>query len=441
MTSDIHYHGVWRMDWGLGNPNKTATLIAMLMMAVWAISYVRRWGFWVSLTLFTGLGVCLVHTLSRGGVVAALAGPFILIWQAPRPWPRRRVLAGLLALGLLAGASVYLQAHQRYGQGIASEDRSVTNRLKIWKHVPQMMADAPNGWGHHQAQEAYMQWYQDVDAPETYLNLINTHFTWLVEMGWLGRFAYVAGWGIIFLLCWPNEFARWRSVPLAIWLALATGASFTHVADSTWMWTLPAASLILVLLARAMTRDWPPLRQWAAAGLPALVLLIATFTMGALHSNDVIRGSRDGVILGRGEPAIWIVARREIMGEQYGKTLRRHLRSQTQGPAVGVVIGPASIPMSSACAIAAGGTLSIEDLHELTRRTQAGARLVLLNPAFYPQEIAEAQSVVTRVSCIFGEYSQSAARSAWSDLKSAQTIEAVGDFLPAWPELLLSPES
>jgi len=29
------------MDWGLGSPNKTAALIAMLMVAVWGLAFIR----------------------------------------------------------------------------------------------------------------------------------------------------------------------------------------------------------------------------------------------------------------------------------------------------------------------------------------------------------------------------------------------------------------
>jgi hypothetical protein len=42
-VSEIFFNGVWRMDWGLGNPNKTAAVIALLMIAVWALAYFRRW--------------------------------------------------------------------------------------------------------------------------------------------------------------------------------------------------------------------------------------------------------------------------------------------------------------------------------------------------------------------------------------------------------------
>jgi hypothetical protein len=65
---DFYYHGAWRMDWGFQNPNKTAVFIACLMLALWLAACVWRRGFWLALPAFTGLGYCLVHTYSRGGM-------------------------------------------------------------------------------------------------------------------------------------------------------------------------------------------------------------------------------------------------------------------------------------------------------------------------------------------------------------------------------------
>jgi hypothetical protein len=70
--NDIFFNGTWRMDWGFGNPNKTAAFIAILMIAVWILAYIHKWGFWIALVAFTGLGICLIHTMSRGGLVALL---------------------------------------------------------------------------------------------------------------------------------------------------------------------------------------------------------------------------------------------------------------------------------------------------------------------------------------------------------------------------------
>ena len=62
------------MDWGLGNPNKTGTLIAVLMVALWLLAGMKRVGFEITLALFVGLGVCLVQTASRGALVAVMTG-------------------------------------------------------------------------------------------------------------------------------------------------------------------------------------------------------------------------------------------------------------------------------------------------------------------------------------------------------------------------------
>ncbi len=83
---EFFFNGVWRLDWGLGNPNKTAALIVELMVAVWLLAYAWKWGFWMSLGFFTMLGGCLIHTFSRGGLAALIAGMLPLIVFASRPW-------------------------------------------------------------------------------------------------------------------------------------------------------------------------------------------------------------------------------------------------------------------------------------------------------------------------------------------------------------------
>ena len=71
---EFFYNGVKRLDWGFGNPNITAGLIATLLMAVWGLAFIHRYGFWPALVGFTALGICLIQTASRGGLVAAILG-------------------------------------------------------------------------------------------------------------------------------------------------------------------------------------------------------------------------------------------------------------------------------------------------------------------------------------------------------------------------------
>ncbi len=94
------------MDWGFGNPNKTAALIAILMVAVWGLAYIGRWGFWIALVLFTGLGICQIDTYSRGGVFAACVGLGIFVWKLPRPWMASRMIAVIVSFCVIVGASI-----------------------------------------------------------------------------------------------------------------------------------------------------------------------------------------------------------------------------------------------------------------------------------------------------------------------------------------------
>jgi hypothetical protein len=204
---------------GLGNPNKTAALIATLMIAVWALAYIRRWGFWLALGLFTVLGGCLVHTFSRGGMVAMAAGAAILLCYLPRPWKKARIFAVSLSIWVMVGYAFFLSAHERYVQSVGQTDESVTNRPDMWATAPAMMVDAPGGWGLGNSGSAYMNWYQTETRLESYRTLVSSHLTWLVELGWPLRFLYLAGWGAIFLLCWPTREQRWLAVPLGVWLA------------------------------------------------------------------------------------------------------------------------------------------------------------------------------------------------------------------------------
>lgn len=192
---EFFYNGVKRLDWGFGNPNITAGLIATLLMAVWGLAFIHRWGFWPALVAFTTLGVCLVQTASRGGLVAAILGGVVLVASLRRPWPRGRWIPIVAALVLLGSYAVWHGVATRYGKGIVEEDASVSNRWLIYRMAPAMMVDAPGGWGHKRAAEAFHHFYQPVGRHERYGSLVSSHLTWMVEWGWWGRGGYVVGWG------------------------------------------------------------------------------------------------------------------------------------------------------------------------------------------------------------------------------------------------------
>ena len=438
MMSDLTFQGVWRMDWGFGNPNKTAAFIALLMIAVWVMAYIRRWGFWVALAGFVGLGVALVHTFSRGGLLSLAAGMIPLLIWAPQPWPRSRLIAGLVALWIIVGAAIYLKAHERYTQGVSVEDRSISNRVQLWAAAPAMMVDAPSGWGQGNSGEAYMQWYQPLERHERYRTLVNSHLTWLVEFGWTQRVLYILGWGLILLVCWPSNASRWRSTCLGVWLSFFVAAFFSSVAESVAIWIIPAFFLFAAVVGRLLKREYPTVREWfvplATTALVVTVLgVIGRMTSAYLFKNE------NSVVIGKGNPTIWIVYDTATMGNLYGKSMRK-IYQQNPEP-LGLLFGLSTARSWDGRTLVLGSALPENLTEPVKAAINRLKKLILLNPHFFPSEIGIENVDHPRIYTYFGTFSQSPSTSAWSSVAKSQIIEGAGDFLFDWPKLIFSDAS
>ena len=432
---DFFYHGMWRMDWGLGNPNKTAALIAMLMIAVWLFAYIRKWGFWIALLLFTGLGIALIHTFSRGGIIALFCGLIPLIVFAQRPWPWNKIIGITLSIWIMVGFSIYLDATGRYEQGIIKEDRSISNRFEVWKAGPQMMVDAPYGWGIGKSGISYMEWYQPVNRSEEYRTLVNSHLTWLVEFGWSLRFLYLLSWASILLLCWPSHGLRLLAIPLGVWVAFAISATFSSVAESPWLWLAPVLCLMMAITLRFKNKIWPQLKMWSLPFVLSGATLILFCLLGSRGTE--IKAIQNGIVLGGGDPAIWIVVDRKVMGQNYGRTIRTYLSlSQSREESIGIVESPRNLPSLTNKTVVLAGMMPSSDLSKIGLSSEK--KVILLNPSFLPQEINITEKYNSNIVVIFGEFSQSRAASAWESLGSVKHIPGAGDFLPHWPELIFA---
>lgn len=436
MERQFFYQGVRRLDWGFGNPNTTGALLAMLIVLVWGLAYWRRWGYWPALFLFTGLGVCLVHTMSRGGIVAAIAGLALLLWKSPRPWNRVRLGSVIVSVLIFASASIYLKAHTRFGAGIAAEDRSITTRLRMWRDVPAMMWDAPTGWGKGQASGAYTHWYQDPSRSETFTDLLNSHFTWMVEIGWLARFGYVAAWAVTIALCWPHAKAPWNSVLGGVVIACGTAAFFSHTLQDGWLWILPAMCVGIALVGRLYFRFWPSVRCWAVLCSVSALTIALSALVGASGRTVPIRAFRSSVIIGAGNPSAWVVVEKRILGERYGRVWRRLTQENPSTPTVGFVTSHDAVTdRAPQCLVLCGGNIhtSSQELQSLVTRS---SKLILLNPSFTPEEIGYA-GIPARGKALFGEFSQTALPFAWNDVLPTEQIGASGDYLAEWPRLIV----
>lgn len=424
------------MDWGLGNPNTTAALIALMMVAIWAVAIFRPWGFWVALAGCTVLGGCLVHTFSRGGLVAAFFGLLPLLVFTPRPWPKSRLVAGVVAVWVMIAFAIFLNAHERYGQGVVKQDRSITNRLHLWKHAPQMIADAPSGWGLGNAAKSYMQWYQPQEDTESFRTFVNSHLELLIELGWPMRFLYLFGWVSVFLISLPSRQRPWFSVPFGIWLAFGVASVFSSVAESPWLWVLPVIAFVSSLLWRGLNREWPRPLLWITPVVSAAVICMVLWICGA--GETPISGSANKVVLGTGEPEVWLVADEPALGgDRFAKSLRTALKEIATPRTIGVVWSISDLPsnLSNAAVVIAGG--SPENAKDFGRILGSANRVDFISPGFYPEELGVSLTE-HNVAIFFGEFSQSSFLPSWEDTGLVQRVAAAGDFLPDWPQLVLS---
>lgn len=346
------FHGEHlRLDWGLGNPNKTAALIACLLVVAHLLRYMTRkkWGLVVFGAVFLGLGICLIHTYSRGGILAALVGQ-LAYWTARTGGkftipPKNELICGIALIVILSiySALPQINAASRYTQGVlpADEDRSITNRLRIWKDVPRMMVDAPNGWGLGKAGVSWMQWYQPTETRYQYRTLVNSHLTWLVEFSWIGRFAYLFGWGLIFALIFGRSFEqenlrdrRSAGIATGLWASFAVSMFFSSVAESWVLWILPIGALIWILvpirILKPRRSGWRGLRiDLVAMGGTSLVILAITAIFGAAGKPEIpVYHDGENVILGERPPRnLLLKPDEQILGQHYGIHLRENLSS------------------------------------------------------------------------------------------------------------------
>lgn len=447
---EVFYEGHWRMDWGLGNPNKTAVLIAELMVASWIFAFWKpssnlkrrtsnfSWGFWLSLVLSTAFGVCLVMTYSRGGLVAAFCGLGVLLAFAPRPWARTRVIAILVTIFVLGSFAFFAKATTRYGQGIAEDDPSISNRLEIWKKAPRMMVDAPTGWGWGRSGDAYMQWYQPLNRLERYRTLVNSHLTWMVEVGWFSRILYISAWIVVMSLCLQTRGRRWLAIPFSLWTVLGIGAFFSSVGECVWVWFLPAVALAGVLFFRIRDNFWPNHRTWVGATVLIALCVVGLYVAGIMTTTIyTIRGSSEVVsIRTKSEPPakvlpLWMISPdKTIVGEKYGHAIRKALVN-LGSRFIGVAASNESIPKDEPIQVVLMGKIPHPS-------PSAQSKMVLLNPIGSPSQwLIDTSSV----KIIWGEYRRGDDRSKWEALPqsnakiSFEEARGAAEFISEWPAL------
>ena len=438
LDADVFFcQGVSRWAFGMDNPNKAAAILACVLLILLAACLRASRGRVALVGIAAAVGYCLVHTFSRGGVVAFLLGVLFLFigsWKGPRKF--RRWWPILFVVLLMAGTAVWIGFAGRVVRSSPSADASVGNRFAIWRNVPSMMVDAPGGWGHGSAGDAFMSWYQSLERHERYRTLVNSHFTWLVEFGWVGRFVLVCAW----MLAFGMGIVRWKTrgdpLPLAVWVCFATAAFFSSVAEEWIAGVVPTAMLVPAVWsfcsATAAVR-----RLTVVAALLASVLLLSVFVVFGIACRPAdalpIHRSVDGtrMTVGGGVPDGWIVYDAKTMGgAACGRMLRTFMKtSEGGGRAYGLARDLAAVPADVRLLALCGAEADAGPAALSRFASLADVRVLSPNR---PEDWLAARGKKVSVGVFCGEFAQACPA---EDAEGLTVVPGVAEFLPSWPRL------
>lgn len=416
------------------NPNMAAVLLAEIAVVAMGLEREFRKGQWTILARGVKFvaGVAVLLTASRGGLIALFAGAFVM-GAGVRDRSRRAMILGLTAVLALV-AALSLPRFRAF-----ATDRSVLNRLDVWRSVPQMMRDAPEGWGSGEAGLAYMNWYQPLARTERYRTLVSGHFTALVERGEAGRVTYLLA--ILAILWIGGEYLRkgGRPLPLALWTVFGVSACFSTTTEEKMLWALPLAGTCV--WSGFVRREWRRLGVFVVlAGMIAFALVkgIEGIRLSSPSSDGLrIRSPRSGVVIvGDGPVACWLVADPAVLGgSDYPRAFRGALSSLPATAAWGVTECLARVPDQVETLVLSGERAEVVMDAGVLARFENLAEVRLISPTFdvTRRQVAVRSGVKTRT--LYGEF---ASECPVADAQDVKVAWGAGRYVPSWAKFALT---
>jgi len=342
-----------RLDWfgaGPSSPNKTGAFLALLFVIVWWWAFRFRWGFWLSLLLSIIISVFLLQTGSRGALLALILaiGLLFIFWifdkkqteHTPQQIRVSNILkrylktdylvrsgAIIISLFILGFYSSQLTIGHRISKMLIGEDESTNVRYSLYKSGFKMIAASHQGWGNKQATKAYKQWYQKLEDDRSYLSLVNSHLTWMVEYGIIFQFFYISGWIMILFICMPLPWMPLQAMGFSSWIVLGVTGIFSSVLTLIWLWVIPVALFIVILLQRFYLKQWPNKQSWKRAIAFLLFLFIGLQLLTRLiPAQPKIIASVNKITLNKKDCGLLIInPNKKILGDKYGYAIREDI--------------------------------------------------------------------------------------------------------------------
>ena len=218
------------------NPNHSAIILAAGLVTVLSL----RWKV-VGWCLAGIIGVALIQTGSRGGLMCAAVGTLALLWHGRTAWARiRGVFLGLVVLALLGVAALRSPMLSARFEEVITE-HSLAGRERIYPAVLSMISERPVlGWGpvenqYEIAQRIGEEKLEKRDAHNLLLELFST-------TGFLGAVPFLIGLALCVREAWRARRSRWQLLPFALLMSVLTGSiSGTWIAAKVLWFALAVA--------------------------------------------------------------------------------------------------------------------------------------------------------------------------------------------------------
>jgi len=419
------YNGFWRMDWGFGNPNKTAALILQFAFLSLVLIGSRKWIKIIGILAFTITSICLFHTFSRGALLAyVLDLSFIAVFLRKRINLKTCIFI-LLSLICFVSYISFIGLTKRCA---VSDDKSVSNRLEIWSYAPQMISDAPYGWGIGNSGSAYMKYYQPENRSEEYRTLVNSHFTWLVEFGWLERIAYISAWLIVLYVSFPRKRRLSATIPFAIISSFFICGFFSSIAEELILWIIPVGCTIFSFY------QCYKFRKAVVVPFVFIVSLVSILYFASIlvwkysfEHSIIISVKNDGcVYIGNSDKVNLIIIPDEtVLGKRaYIKGLKSYVKKS--GNTIAICVNEKNIIYSSSDSIIlvfGGKNINFSKLSSLS------SNIHIICPDFSPCLITP-DSLKNIQYVYIGELSNDQISCEWNTRKRIIQIESVDKFIP-----------
>ena len=405
-----------RLRWPFDNPNENGFLYLSLALLSCYLFFSSRKGVKIlGGVCFAAASAALVMTASRGSFLAFAAGLAPMVALNFRKAVRSKAV-WVLAGAVLLSAVAWFATHDSklLSRGFSKKSRwSNETRIEMWTTAPQMIAEAPNGWGDMHVGRAYMDWYDSLTRISLSGSLINDHLTRLVGYSRLGRFAYLFVWfGLLALMAYSAMRTR-RAVALGVFLALAVASWFNAVLMNVFLWGVPVVALALFLAERPW-RAWHLRTAAILVSAAALLSVVVLVVLSAVGSSARGRGYpiyvADGQVRVKARnPSIWVVDDGRALGGVLSCCdIRRFYVDNPAAPSIGYVRSVANLPKKVKRLVLAGS--AGDDW--MRRMSEGGAaaqgeipeEVVFITPPFPPSALPEEFLKSCKVRLVIGEF-------------------------------------